>query len=65
MNLQEKIYNANNVVYLCVIIWWIVCMWMDEPGTLAAAAANDPEHVDPIAVLDDEGGAQHATDENS
>jgi hypothetical protein len=20
-------------VYLLVLIWWIVCLWIDEPGT--------------------------------
>jgi hypothetical protein len=64
MNLQERLYNANNVVYLCVIIWWIVCMWTDEPGAIAPAA-SDPVHIDPIAVLDEEGGKQPTLDENS
>ena len=64
MNLQEKLYNANNVLYLLVVIWWIVCMWSDEPGVVAPAA-SDPAHVDAIAVLDGEGGTQPTVDENS
>jgi hypothetical protein len=64
IGLQGKLYNANSVIYLLVIIWWIVCMWLDEPGAVAPAA-SDPVHVDPIAVLDEEGGAQPEPGENS
>jgi hypothetical protein len=38
MDLQTKFYNANSAIYLVVIIWWIVCLWIDEPGTASAAA---------------------------
>jgi hypothetical protein len=33
MALQGKFYNANNVVYLVVLLWWIVCLWFDEPAS--------------------------------
>jgi hypothetical protein len=33
MALQTKLYNANNVVYLAVLVWWIAWLWMDESGT--------------------------------
>jgi len=33
MSLQDKFYNANNAVYIAVVVWWIVCLWIDEPGT--------------------------------
>jgi hypothetical protein len=39
MDLQGKIYNANSVVYLAVLVWWIVCLWIDEPGASPAIAA--------------------------
>src|ERR1700756_1860048 len=32
VGLREKLFNANSVVYLLVTIWWIVCLWIDEPG---------------------------------
>jgi hypothetical protein len=34
--LAGKIFNANGAVYLAVLVWWIVCLWIDEPGTTAA-----------------------------
>jgi hypothetical protein len=57
MSLQEKLYNANNVIYICVIVWWIVCMWIDEPGTPAAAPVDhSPEDIVPVALLDEGAG---------
>ncbi|HEV2487594.1 MAG TPA: hypothetical protein VGT08_18885 [Terracidiphilus sp.] len=40
IGLQEKLYNANSVVFLAVLVWWIVCLWIDEPGTKIAATAE-------------------------
>lgn len=39
LGIQEKLYNANSVVYIAIIVWWIACLWIDEPG----AAASTPE----------------------
>ena len=44
----DKLINANRTVYLAALIWWIVCLWIDEPGTETAAAipAQAPPSVD-------------------
>lgn len=47
MGLQEKFYNANSVVYLAVMVWWIIWLWFDEPG--AASAAEIPAAAAPAA----------------
>lgn len=39
VGLREKLFNANSVVYLLVLVWWIVCLWIDEPGTQSAGEA--------------------------
>lgn len=39
VGLREKLFNANSVVYLLVAIWWIVCLWIDEPGLASADVA--------------------------
>ena len=50
VNLRENLFNANGVVYLVVLIWWIACLWIDEPGKAEPAAIavplgpNDPLH---------------------
>jgi ABC-type uncharacterized transport system permease subunit len=36
MGLREKLFNANGAVYVAVLVWWIVWLWMDEPGTAVA-----------------------------
>ena len=40
MGLQEKLYNANSVIFVAVVVWWIVCLWIDEPGTAGPAEAG-------------------------
>jgi hypothetical protein len=41
VGIREKLFNANSVVYLVVVLWWIVCLWRDEPGAAASSAAGD------------------------
>ena len=43
IGLREKLFNANGALFVAVILWWIVCLWMDEPGrkTLADVSADD------------------------
>ena len=31
VGLREKLINANSAVYVAVLIWWIACLWVDEP----------------------------------
>jgi len=38
MNLRDKLIHANNLLYICVMLWWIACLWVDEPGPRAEAA---------------------------
>lgn len=48
MNLQEKLLNGNSAIYVLVLIWWIVCLWIDEPG-LQAEAVTDTVEPQPVA----------------
>jgi hypothetical protein len=43
--LRDKIVNANEIAYLVVLAWWIVCLWIDEPGSKAAVFAPAPEEM--------------------
>jgi uncharacterized PurR-regulated membrane protein YhhQ (DUF165 family) len=36
LGLVSNLVNANQVVYLAAQLWWIVWLWRDEPGTVAA-----------------------------
>lgn len=43
IGIQEKLYNASSAIYVLALIWWIACLWINEPGqkaqTLPAAEA--------------------------
>jgi hypothetical protein len=46
IGLGAKLVNANKVVYVAALVWWIVCLWYEEPGTVAAAeVAAEPAEV--------------------
>jgi hypothetical protein len=38
--LGTRLLNANSVVYVAALVWWIAWLWLDEPGTAQAAAAE-------------------------
>ena len=57
VGLREKIFNANSVVYLAVAIWWIACLWIDEPGT-----AETADVAVPVGVIDPSRKASAAVD---
>jgi hypothetical protein len=40
MALQDKLFNAGSVVFLAVLVWWIACLWIDEPGTEKQGLGN-------------------------
>jgi hypothetical protein len=46
LRLLSNLVNANQVVYLAAQLWWIVWLWIDEPG---AAAAELPP-ADPAGI---------------
>lgn len=33
MGLRSSLNNADNILFIVVLLWWIACMWIDEPGT--------------------------------
>jgi hypothetical protein len=43
IGLGGKLSNANGALFVAVILWWIVCLWMDEPArkTLADVSAGE------------------------
>jgi hypothetical protein len=50
IDLVGKLVNANKVVYLAALIWWIVWLWLDEPGTPQAASESESETETEIAL---------------
>jgi hypothetical protein len=48
LDLLARLMNANQVVYVAASVWWIVWLWLDEPGTEqtpveAVGTAEEPE----------------------
>jgi hypothetical protein len=59
IGLREKLYNGNSALFVVVLVWWIVCLWMDEPGTARPAAeVVEGEPVALPAGTDDAGEEQ-------
>jgi hypothetical protein len=61
LNLRDRIFNASGALYVAVLVWWIVCLWIDEPGSASAAKPSDPdvpaEAEAPAEPTPDEAGA--------
>ncbi len=59
MDLREKLIHGNNAAYLCVLVWFIACMWFDEPGDPSAAEAEaEPDESDATALEASEAAAE-------
>jgi hypothetical protein len=41
MGLRDKLFNANSAMFVVVAVWWIVCLWRDEPGTSSAGITTE------------------------
>jgi hypothetical protein len=58
MALQGKLLNTNSAIYVIVLIWWIVCLWIDEPRT---TVASDIDLKAPVReYLDANGTSEHS-----
>jgi hypothetical protein len=50
MSLAGKMVNGYEVIYLAVLVWWIVWLWLDEPGMGKAESAwVDKALAEPLA----------------
>lgn len=41
VGLGDKLSNSNSALYIVVLIWWIVCLWIDEPWAAKVAPAEE------------------------
>jgi hypothetical protein len=37
LGLRDKLVNGTGAIFVAVLLWWIVCLWIDEPGTKSPA----------------------------
>ena len=40
MAVRDRLLHGNNVVFLCVVAWWITSLWIDETGAASDAQAE-------------------------
>lgn len=59
IGLRDKFIHANNAVYICALVWWIVWLWLDEPD---AAKAADSEQKPEVASASEDRGAEPAVE---
>lgn len=66
LGLRDKLFNANGAVYIAVLIWWIACLWMDEPGSGAAPELTTPKpeylSSEDAETASEEQAAEHASE---
>ena len=46
MGLGEKLSNTNSTIYIAILLWWIVCLWRDEPGAPKRVPADSTDKVE-------------------
>jgi hypothetical protein len=49
IGLVNKLVNANQAVYLAALLWWIVWLWLDEPGAKALEPTADTTGENPAS----------------
>ena len=42
MGLRDKLFNTNSAMFVVVAVWWIVCLWRDEPGNSSIGITAEP-----------------------
>lgn len=53
LDLGNKLVNANKVIYIAALLWWIACLWRDEPGTPAVQPASGPLQLPEFEAAED------------
>jgi hypothetical protein len=36
VDLMNSLNNAGSIIFVVVLVWWIICLWIEEPGMNAA-----------------------------
>ena len=32
VDMMQSLDNANSIIFIVVLVWWIICLWIEEPG---------------------------------
>jgi hypothetical protein len=44
----DKLHNADQVIFIVVVVWWIACLWIDEPGNAASSQERVASSEEPV-----------------
>jgi hypothetical protein len=47
VDLAKKLQNANEAIFIAALLWWIVWLWLDEPGAAKIETAESPIQAEP------------------
>ena len=42
IGLRDRLFNANGALFIAVVVWWIVVLWIDEPGAKSEEPVEIP-----------------------
>jgi hypothetical protein len=42
LDLRDRLFNSSGALYVAVLVWWIVVLWINEPGSIAATPPSGP-----------------------
>jgi hypothetical protein len=59
VGLRDKLFNANGAIYVAVLVWWIVCLWMDEAGATAEPEQQDALQPENLPLDDKAASLEH------
>jgi hypothetical protein len=31
VDMMNSLNNASSIIFIVVLVWWIICLWIDEP----------------------------------
>ena len=51
VNLRDGIFHINSAIGVLALIWWIACLWKDEPGSKSSAAAPAAPEISATASI--------------
>jgi hypothetical protein len=51
LDLGQKLFTANRIAMIVGVLWWIVVLWIDEPGAPAAALSAAEQSALPEAAV--------------
>jgi hypothetical protein len=63
LGLRDKLFNANGVLYIAAVVWWVACLWFDEPDAVTPAESEEKNTPNPEYISSEVGAEDEAQTE--